>query len=66
MKGADQTWVSRGGLKLVHGRDHFGLDPAGKTAIDVGASTGGFSDVLLPRGAAKVYAVDVGHGQLAL
>jgi 23S rRNA (cytidine1920-2'-O)/16S rRNA (cytidine1409-2'-O)-methyltransferase len=65
VKGADHPWVSRGGLKLVHGLDHFGLDPAGKTAIDVGASTGGFTDVLLTRGAAKVYAVDVGHGQLA-
>jgi len=65
VKGADHPWVSRGGLKLVHGLDHFGLDPTGKTAIDVGASTGGFTDVLLTRGAAKVYAVDVGHGQLA-
>jgi 23S rRNA (cytidine1920-2'-O)/16S rRNA (cytidine1409-2'-O)-methyltransferase len=65
VKGADHPWVSRGGLKLVHGLDHFGLDPAGRTAIDVGASTGGFTDVLLARGAAKVYAVDVGHGQLA-
>jgi 23S rRNA (cytidine1920-2'-O)/16S rRNA (cytidine1409-2'-O)-methyltransferase len=65
VKGADHPWVSRGGLKLVHGLDHFGLDPAGLVAIDVGASTGGFTDVLLTRGAAKVYAVDVGHGQLA-
>lgn len=65
VKGADHPWVSRGGLKLVHGLDHFGLDPAGRIAIDVGASTGGFTDVLLTRGAAKVYAVDVGHGQLA-
>jgi 23S rRNA (cytidine1920-2'-O)/16S rRNA (cytidine1409-2'-O)-methyltransferase len=65
VKGADHPWVSRGGLKLVHGLDHFGLDPAGRIAIDVGASTGGFTDVLLARGAAKVYAVDVGHGQLA-
>jgi len=65
LKGSDHPWVSRGGLKLVHGLDHFGLDPAGKVAIDVGASTGGFTDVLLTRGAAKVYAVDVGHGQLA-
>ncbi len=65
IKGADHPWVSRGGLKLVHGLDHFGLDPTGRIAIDVGASTGGFTDVLLTRGAAKVYAVDVGHGQLA-
>jgi 23S rRNA (cytidine1920-2'-O)/16S rRNA (cytidine1409-2'-O)-methyltransferase len=65
VKGADHPWVSRGGLKLVHGLDHFALDPAGLVAIDVGASTGGFTDVLLSRGAAKVYAVDVGHGQLA-
>jgi 23S rRNA (cytidine1920-2'-O)/16S rRNA (cytidine1409-2'-O)-methyltransferase len=65
VKGADHPWVSRGGLKLVHGLDQFGLDPSGKIAIDVGASTGGFTDVLLTRGAAKVYAVDVGHGQLA-
>ncbi|MEA1651486.1 TlyA family RNA methyltransferase [Nitrospirillum sp. BR 11164] len=65
LKGQDHPWVSRGGLKLVHGLDHFGFDPTGVTAIDVGASTGGFTDVLLTRGAAKVYAVDVGHGQLA-
>jgi 23S rRNA (cytidine1920-2'-O)/16S rRNA (cytidine1409-2'-O)-methyltransferase len=65
VKGADHPWVSRGGLKLVHGLDHFGLDPAGRIAIDVGASTGGFTDVLLTRGADKVYAIDVGHGQLA-
>jgi len=61
----DHPWVSRGGLKLVHGLDHFGIDPAGAVALDIGASTGGFTDVLLARGAAKVYAVDVGHGQLA-
>jgi 23S rRNA (cytidine1920-2'-O)/16S rRNA (cytidine1409-2'-O)-methyltransferase len=65
LKGADHPWVSRGGLKLAHGLAHFGLDPAGAVAIDVGASTGGFTDVLLSRGAAKVHAVDVGHGQLA-
>lgn len=65
VKGADHPWVSRGGLKLVHALDHFALDPSGAVAIDVGASTGGFTDVLLTRGAAKVYAVDVGHGQLA-
>ncbi len=65
VKGADHPWVSRGGLKLVHALDHFALDPTGAIAIDVGASTGGFTDVLLTRGAAKVYAIDVGHGQLA-
>lgn len=65
VKGQDHPWVSRGGLKLVKGLDHFGIDPTGFTAIDVGASTGGFTDVLLARGAARVYAVDVGHGQLA-
>lgn len=64
LRGQPLPYVSRGGLKLVHGLDHFGLDPAGMTAVDVGASTGGFTDVLLQRGAAHVYAVDVGHGQL--
>src|SRR6476620_4338370 len=63
--GRDHPWVSRGGLKLVHALDHFALDPAGLVALDIGASTGGFTDVLLARGAARVYAVDVGHGQLA-
>ena len=57
-------YVSRGGIKLAHGLDHFGIDPTGSVALDVGASTGGFTDVLLQRGAARVYAVDVGHGQL--
>ena len=57
-------YVSRGGLKLARGLDHFGIDPTGKIAIDVGASTGGFTDVLLQRGVARVFAVDVGHGQL--
>jgi 23S rRNA (cytidine1920-2'-O)/16S rRNA (cytidine1409-2'-O)-methyltransferase len=57
-------YVSRGGIKLAHALDHFGIDPAGMVALDVGASTGGFTDVLLRRGAARVYAVDVGHGQL--
>lgn len=61
---AGQPYVSRGGVKLAHGLDHFGIDPSGMTAIDVGASTGGFTDVLLRRGARRVYAVDVGHGQL--
>lgn len=61
----DHPWVSRGGLKLAGAIKAFGLDPAGMTAIDVGASTGGFTDVLLQHGAAKVYAVDVGRDQLA-
>lgn len=65
VKGQDHPWVSRGGLKLVKGLDTFGIDPTGMVAMDVGASTGGFTDVLLTRGAARVYAVDVGHGQLA-
>jgi 23S rRNA (cytidine1920-2'-O)/16S rRNA (cytidine1409-2'-O)-methyltransferase len=59
-----QPYVSRGGLKLAHALDHFRLDPAGRTALDIGASTGGFTDVLLRRGAKLVYAVDVGYGQL--
>lgn len=57
-------WVSRGALKLVAGLDRFELDPTGLVCLDVGASTGGFTEVLLTRGAAKVYAVDVGYGQL--
>ena len=57
-------YVSRGGDKLEHALDAFGIDPAGKTALDVGASTGGFTDCLLQRGATRVYAVDVGRGQL--
>jgi 23S rRNA (cytidine1920-2'-O)/16S rRNA (cytidine1409-2'-O)-methyltransferase len=57
--------VSRGGLKLVRALDAFALDPAGMVCVDIGASTGGFTDVLLERGAARVHAVDVGHGQLA-
>ncbi len=65
LKGQDHPWVSRGGLKLVKGLESFEIDPAGLTALDVGASTGGFTDVLLSQGAAKVFAVDVGHGQLA-
>jgi 23S rRNA (cytidine1920-2'-O)/16S rRNA (cytidine1409-2'-O)-methyltransferase len=60
-----EKFVSRGGLKLEHGLDHFGLEVSGRRAIDVGASTGGFTDCLLQRGAAGVYAVDVGRGQLA-
>lgn len=65
LKGQDHPWVSRGGLKLVQALDYFAIDPAGMICLDVGASTGGFTDVLLSRGAAKVHAVDVGHGQLA-
>jgi len=65
IKGQDHPWVSRGGLKLEKGLSAFGISAEGKTCVDVGASTGGFTDVLLANGAAKVYAVDVGHGQLA-
>ncbi|MGF1640119.1 MAG: TlyA family RNA methyltransferase [Rhodospirillales bacterium] len=65
VKGRDHPWVSRGGVKLAHGLDHFDIDPTGLICLDVGASTGGFTDVLLQRGAARVYAVDVGRGQLA-
>jgi len=65
VRGQDHPWVSRGGLKLAHGLDAFGFAPAGRVCLDIGASTGGFTDVLLSRGAAKVYAVDVGQGQLA-
>lgn len=65
LRGRDHPWASRGGLKLVHALDHFGIDPQGGIWLDIGASTGGFTDVLLSRGACKVYAVDVGHGQLA-
>jgi 23S rRNA (cytidine1920-2'-O)/16S rRNA (cytidine1409-2'-O)-methyltransferase len=60
----EQPYVSRGGLKLAHALDHFRLDPTGRTALDLGASTGGFTDVLLRRGIGRVYAVDVGYGQL--
>jgi 23S rRNA (cytidine1920-2'-O)/16S rRNA (cytidine1409-2'-O)-methyltransferase len=65
VRGRDHPWVSRGGIKLAHGLDHFGWDVTGAVAIDVGSSTGGFTDVLLTRGAAKVYAVDSGTNQLA-
>ena len=62
---APEKFVSRGGLKLEHALDHFKIDVTGQTAVDLGASTGGFTDCLLQRGAVKVYAVDVGQGQLA-
>jgi 23S rRNA (cytidine1920-2'-O)/16S rRNA (cytidine1409-2'-O)-methyltransferase len=65
VRGDVHPWVSRGGIKLAHGLAYFGLSPAGLHCLDVGASTGGFSDVLLQHGAARVHAVDVGHGQLA-
>ena len=65
VRGRDHPWVSRGGVKLAHGLAHFAIDPAGLVCLDLGASTGGFTDVLLQGGAAKVYAVDVGQGQLA-
>jgi 23S rRNA (cytidine1920-2'-O)/16S rRNA (cytidine1409-2'-O)-methyltransferase len=65
VRGKDHPWVSRGGIKLDHGLTHFRFDVTGAVALDVGSSTGGFTDVLLNRGAAKVYAVDVGTNQLA-
>ena len=65
VRGRDHPWVSRGGIKLAHALDHFGWDVTGAVAIDVGSSTGGFTDVLLARGAAKVFAVDSGTNQLA-
>ncbi|MBT0662774.1 TlyA family RNA methyltransferase [Geobacter pelophilus] len=65
LKGEDHPYVSRGGLKLQKALDQFAIDVTGKIVIDVGASTGGFTDCLLQRGAGKVYAVDVGYGQLA-
>lgn len=65
VKGRDHPWVSRGGIKLAHAIDHFALDVTGMTAMDVGSSTGGFTDVLLTKGAARVYAVDSGTNQLA-
>lgn len=64
LRAPDHPYVSRGGLKLAAALDHFALDPAGATCLDIGASTGGFTDVLLRRGAAHVFAIDVGHGQL--
>jgi 23S rRNA (cytidine1920-2'-O)/16S rRNA (cytidine1409-2'-O)-methyltransferase len=65
VRGRDHPWVSRGGVKLSHGLDFFGWDVTGATAMDVGSSTGGFTDVLLTRGAVRVYAVDSGTNQLA-
>ncbi|HWI85877.1 MAG TPA: TlyA family RNA methyltransferase [Sphingomonas sp.] len=65
VRGRDHPWVSRGGIKLDHALAHFGWDVANSVAIDVGSSTGGFTDVLLTRGAARVYAVDSGTNQLA-
>ncbi|MBD2841392.1 TlyA family RNA methyltransferase [Erythrobacter rubeus] len=65
VRGRDHPWVSRGGIKLAHAIEHFGLDPAGAVALDVGSSTGGFTDVLLTKGASHVFAVDSGTNQLA-
>jgi 23S rRNA (cytidine1920-2'-O)/16S rRNA (cytidine1409-2'-O)-methyltransferase len=65
VKSRDHPWVSRGGIKLAHALAHFAIEVSGLVALDIGASTGGFTDVLLQKGAARVYAVDVGHGQLA-
>ena len=65
IRGEDHPYVGRGGLKLAAGLDAFAVDPSGRTCADLGASTGGFTDCLLQRGAARVYAVDVGYGQLA-
>ncbi len=64
LKGRDHPWVGRGGVKLDHALKHFGLDPTGATAMDIGSSTGGFTQVLLEHGAAHVFAVDVGTNQL--
>jgi 23S rRNA (cytidine1920-2'-O)/16S rRNA (cytidine1409-2'-O)-methyltransferase len=64
IRGSDHPWVSRGGVKLDHALDEFQIDVTNRVALDVGSSTGGFTDVLLTRGATKVYAVDVGTGQL--
>ena len=65
LRGRDHPWVSRGGIKLAHAIDHFALDPSGAVAMDIGSSTGGFTDVLLSKGAAHVFAVDSGTNQLA-
>lgn len=64
LRGRDHPWVSRGGVKLAHALEHFEIDPKGLVCLDIGASTGGFTDVLLSHDGARVYAVDVGHGQL--
>lgn len=65
VRGRDHPWVSRGGIKLAHAIEHFGIDPSGVSAMDIGSSTGGFTDVLLQKGAAHVFAVDSGTNQLA-
>ncbi len=65
VKGQEHPWVSRGGMKLAKALEAFGLSPEGCVCLDIGASTGGFTDVLLTHGAVRVHAVDVGHGQLA-
>ncbi len=65
LRAEDHPYVSRGALKLVQGLDTFAIDPTGMVTLDIGASTGGFTDVLLRRGATRVYAIDVGYGQLA-
>ncbi|HTN15124.1 MAG TPA: TlyA family RNA methyltransferase [Sphingomonadaceae bacterium] len=65
LRGRDHPWVSRGGIKLAHAIEHFHLDPTGAVAMDIGSSTGGFTDVLLTRGAQRVFAVDSGTNQLA-
>ncbi|MCP9222833.1 TlyA family RNA methyltransferase [Erythrobacter sp. LQ02-29] len=65
VRGRDHPWVSRGGIKLAHAIEHFGLDPADAVAMDIGSSTGGFTDVLLQKDAAHVFAVDSGTNQLA-
>ncbi len=64
LRGEDMPWVSRGGLKLVAALDAFAIAPGGRVCVDVGASTGGFTDVLLSRGAARVFCIDVGRAQL--
>jgi len=65
VRGRDHPWVSRGGIKLAHAIEHFRLDPSGATAMDIGSSTGGFTDVLLSKGTERVFAVDSGTNQLA-
>lgn len=66
ISGKHAEWASRGGIKLAHAIEHFRLSPSGRTCLDIGASTGGFTDVLLANGATCVYAIDVGHNQLAV